>query len=102
MKIRARLGRWFQRCIHQYHNSEEDRSELCLSSNKISVSPDNSIGSNNQLSFTLTPAHGGAILTIRKYDERTDRNHYTNYIVRSDSDTAREIGQIVSMEMIKM
>jgi len=103
MKIRARLGRWFQRCIHQYHHdSESDRPELCISSNKVTAVGDNSIGSNNQLSFTLTPAHGGAVLTFRKYDERTDRNLYTNYIVRDDGDTAQEIGQIIAMEMIKL
>ena len=53
------------------------------------------------LRFTLMAAHGGAILQIRKYDNRTDRNLYNTYLIPDGDDIAERVGHIVSMELLR-
>lgn len=104
MKIRARLGKFFKNCIAKYHDSSEyDTPALAIASNKtLRVSENDEIASGNRMNFTVTPCHGGMVLTFRKYDDRKDQNHYVNYIITSESDYADEVGKIVAMEMIKL
>ena len=104
MKIRARLGKFFKNCIAKYHDSSEySTPELNIASNKtLRVSENDEIASGNRMNFTVTPAHGGMVLTFRKYDDRKDQNHYVNYIISDNQDVAEEVGKIIAMEMMKL
>lgn len=53
------------------------------------------------LRFTITPARGGIILTVRNYDKRNDRHFYTAHVLHDDQNIAEGVAQIVSMELLR-
>lgn len=53
------------------------------------------------LRFTITPARGGIILTVRNYDKRNDRHFYTAHVLHDDQNIADGVAQIVSMELLR-
>ena len=55
----------------------------------------------SSLRFTVTPARGGVILTVRNYDKRQDRHFYTAHVLHDDQNIAEGIAQIVSMELLR-
>jgi hypothetical protein len=48
------------------------------------------------------PAQGGTIVQIRHYDRKTDRNNNITHIIPDGEDIAERIGQIVSMELLRV
>jgi hypothetical protein len=54
------------------------------------------------LRFTIMKANGGVILQSRTYDRRKDENNTSTYIIGEDEPYAERIGQIVSMEILKL
>jgi hypothetical protein len=48
------------------------------------------------------PAIGGTLVQIRNYDSRKDRTDTSTYIITMDEDVATRIGQIVSLELLKV
>lgn len=69
-----------------------DRDEKCTAEN---------FGSQNGFTFQVYPGRGGAVVKRTKYDVRSDRHDCTLYIVSNEDDTAKAIGEIVSMEMMR-
>lgn len=53
------------------------------------------------LRFDITSARGGIILSMRHYDDRTDRTHYQNYVIPDGEDVAQSVAHIVSMELLR-
>ena len=62
---------------------------------------DNSIDIDG-LAFNVMAAQGGVILQSRKYERKTDRHSYSTYIINDDEDVAVRIGQIISIELLKL
>ena len=54
------------------------------------------------LRFNVMPAQGGTIVQIRHYDRKTDRNNNITHIIPDGEDVAERIGQIVSMELLRV
>ena len=53
--------------------------------------------------FTVMPAEGGTIVQMRTYDRRKDEQHSKTYVIPdTEQDIAHRIGQIVSLEMMKL
>lgn len=53
------------------------------------------------LRFTVMPARGGTIVQLRSFDIKHDRHEYTTYVIPDGEDIAKEIGSIVSVELMK-
>jgi hypothetical protein len=53
------------------------------------------------LSFNVMSATGGTVVQIRSYDLRTDRNNNITYVIPDGEDIATQLGQIVSMELLR-
>ena len=53
------------------------------------------------LSFNVMPAQGGTVVQIRNYDCKTDRNNTITYVIPAGEDIATQLGQIVSMEILR-
>ena len=53
------------------------------------------------LRFTVMPARGGTIVQLRNYDSKNDRHTYATYVIPDGEDISKEIGNIVSMELIR-
>ena len=54
------------------------------------------------LRFNVMPAQGGTIVQIRHYDRKTDRHNNITHIIPDGEDVAERIGQIVSMELLRV
>lgn len=54
------------------------------------------------LRIQITPARGGSVLCINRYDSKKDRNNRTVYIIKEDNnDVNQQIAEIITMEMYK-
>jgi len=51
--------------------------------------------------FHITPARGGLIMTVSRYDERTDRMAMNIHVIHDDENVSEVISQIVSMELLQ-
>jgi hypothetical protein len=54
------------------------------------------------LSFNVMPAQGGTVVQIRCYDRKTDRNNHITHVIPDGEDISERIGQIVSMELLRV
>jgi hypothetical protein len=53
--------------------------------------------------FSVMVAEGGTIVQMRTYDRRRDESHNKTYVIPdTEQDIAHRIGQIVSLEMMKL
>lgn len=53
--------------------------------------------------FSVMVAEGGTIVQMRTYDRRKDESHLKTYVIPdTEQDIAHRIGQIVSLEMMKL
>jgi hypothetical protein len=55
----------------------------------------------NTLRFNVTPARGGIVLTVKHYDRKRDEDHCTVHVLHDGQDLAKDIGEIVSMELLR-
>lgn len=51
--------------------------------------------------FSVTPANGGVVVTVRTYDKLKDRSKETIHVIHEDTDYAKAVGDIVAMEILK-
>ena len=54
------------------------------------------------LNFTLTPATGGIIVAVKRYDAKRDRQITALHIINEDQDVATELGKIAVLELYKI
>lgn len=59
-------------------------------------------GNIDSLNFSITPAQGGIIMSVRHYDRKQDRSYTRLYIINDDADFATEIGRLAAMEVLKL
>ena len=48
------------------------------------------------------PARGGTVVQIRQYDRQKDRSNVVTHVIPDGEDIAHAVGQIVSMELIRV
>ena len=51
--------------------------------------------------FSVTPATGGVVVTVRTYDKLKDRSKETVHVIPDDTDYAKAVGDLVAMEILK-
>ena len=54
------------------------------------------------LNIQVKSAIGGKIVIFRSYDERTDRNSYSTYLVPDTEVFQESLGKIITMESLKL
>ena len=92
------MKNWIRNKLHRFIFPQEEAEagpRLRTSEDELGYHDDNSI------KFQITSARGGLILSMRHYDNRTDRSSYTNYVISDAADPTEEIAKIVSMEMLR-
>ena len=76
-----------------------DRNMATMSSSKLSVSSESDWG--DGLNIQVHTAHGGKIITFRKYDRKSDRNNNNVYLIPDDRDFERELGKLITLEAMR-
>jgi hypothetical protein len=54
-----------------------------------------------RMNFNVMPAFGGVVISINNYDHKTGRHTENLHVIHDDEDVATNIGQIVSLELLK-
>jgi hypothetical protein len=76
---------------------EEDYPEK-----NVAISSDpGQIEESNTLRFTVTPARGGIIVQVRKYDRKNDDNIYVTHVIHDDEHVSERVAELVSMELLR-
>ena len=65
----------------------------------VSMSADSDWG--DGLNIQVHAAHGGKIVTFRKYDRKSDRSNNQVYLIPDDRDFERELGKLITMESMR-
>ncbi len=65
----------------------------------VSMSPESDWG--DGLNIQVHAAHGGRIITFRKYDRKTDRSNNQVYLIPDDRDFERELGKLITLEAMR-
>lgn len=90
---------WIRTKLHNFifpsNQGLEKAERIVSSSEELGYQDDHSIR------FQVSPARGGIILSMRKYDHHKDQNYFSNYVIPDTQDAAEEIAKIVSMELLR-
>ena len=54
------------------------------------------------LNIQVKSAIGGKIVIFRSYDERTDRNSYSTYLIPDSENFQESLGKIITLESLKL
>lgn len=55
----------------------------------------------NPMNITLYNAVGGRIIKFHRYDRKIDETYETLYLIKSDEDFEKALGQYIALEAIK-
>lgn len=77
----------------------DDESELVPS--RLSVTSNDDIQEDNTLRFTVTPARGGIIVSVRNYNRKRDTSENTVHVIHDDEDVAKHVSEIVSLSLLR-
>lgn len=90
------LKRW----IRNWLNSDDQYTDIPIGRKSAKVSVNESFEDNSTVSFHITGARGGLIVTAHHYDTKTD-HHYTNkHVIFNDANVTENIASIITMEMM--
>jgi hypothetical protein len=70
-------------------------------SNEVIRAESDQIEESNTLRFTVTPARGGVIVQVRKYDHKNDDSFYVTHVIHDDENIGESVAHIVSMELLR-
>jgi hypothetical protein len=79
--------------------NEPELYDRSMSSAKVSMSPESDWG--DGLNIQVHSAHGGRIVTFRKYDRKSDRSNNQVYLIPDDRDFERELGKLITLEAMR-
>lgn len=92
---------FLKRMIIKWARDDEDDCIPTATTARLRVSSTSSVEMDRSIHFQVLPAVGGAVVQIRKYDNRKDENHYSTYVIPEGQDIAKEVGNIVSLEILR-
>lgn len=102
MRKRGIKMKWLKTKLRKWLIDDgSNQVEYAVSGNKISIGIRDE-PSIDGLRFVVMRATGGIILQSRTYDRRKDDERNTTYIITDDEPVAERVGQIVSMEILKL
>jgi len=89
---------WLKLKLRRWVNSAQD----IYINEPVAVSRGASAVEMEGLSFNVMPARGGTVVQIRHYDRKTDRTNNVTHVIPDGDDIADRIGQIVSLELLRV
>jgi hypothetical protein len=96
---------WLKKIVIKWVKEDWDESSNKLGSGlKIRPAPNVTMDIDDypeSVRFDLSPAVGGRILTIRRYDRQRDRSENTVYVIPAGEDVGARVAKIVNLELLK-
>mgnify|MGYP006276936583 FL=1 len=56
---------------------------------------------NDGISFHIKTVIGGRLVTVRSYDNRTDRSDHRTYVITDEQEFDHELGKIITLESMR-
>jgi len=91
---------WLRNRLHQFLYPSDEMSQP-VGTATAKYHSGNRIESASEIQFTISAARGGLIVCVRSYDKQRDRHDYVNHIIHDDEDVAKNVADIVSVELMK-
>jgi len=92
------IWRYIRNKLRNVNEPEEVRA-MGSKYSTVSVSSEGDWG--DGLNIQVHSAHGGRIITFRKYDRKLDRNNNQVYLIPDDKDFERELGKLITLEAMR-
>lgn len=92
------MRNWIRKKLHNFIFATG--TEATLSTAVVSADSD-SYQEDNTLRFTVTPARGGIIVSVRSYDRRKDDSYNTLHVIHDEEHVSERVAEIVSMELLR-
>ncbi len=93
------MRNWIRKKLHNFIFATSDDS---VAVSKSLVTADSSdVAEDNTLRFTVTPARGGIIVSVRSYDRRKDDTYNTLHVIHDEEQVSERVAEIVSMELLR-
>lgn len=92
------MTNWLRKKFKNFLYPDDD-SELVPS--RLSVTSNDDIQEDNTLRFTVTPARGGIIVSVRNYNRKRDTSENTVHVIHDDEDVAKHVSEIVSLSLLR-
>ena len=89
---------WLRRKLHYFIFATGAEAKL---STAVVSSDSDSFQEDNTSRFTVTPARGGIIVSVRNYDRRKDESYNTLHVIHDEEHVSERVAEIVSMELLK-
>lgn len=94
--------KWLKKKLRNWILNEESMSGINKEVNLVSREDDILGDVDNPFRFSIAKANGGYIVSTRRYNHRTDQKDGNVYVLSEDASLAEEIGNIVSIEALKL
>lgn len=91
-----KLRRWIRNWLTQ-----EENYGIGISVAQTDNYPRDSVGNEDSIKFTVTPANGGVLITTYSYNAKKGDNNTNLYIVHQDDEIAENITKIITLELLK-
>lgn len=91
--------RWLRNWLYSDHDQEVRLSSNTTAIRGISYSESRD---SDGIKFSLTSARGGAIVSVKHYDQVKDRHFETVYVIHEDDNFDQNLLNIINMERIKL
>jgi len=92
------MTNWLRRKLKNFLYPDNE-TELVPST--LSVTSGDDIQEDNTLRFTVTPARGGIIVSVRNYNRKRDTSENTVHVIHDDEDVAKHVSEIVSLSLLR-
>lgn len=96
-KEKPTMINWLRNKLRNFIYPQDNVTEA---NHSVGSDPD-LIEESNTLRFTVTPARGGVIVQVRKYDRKNDDHSYVTHVIHDDESVSERIAEIVSMELLR-
>ena len=89
---------WIRKKLHNFIFATGYEAKL---STAVVSADSNDVAEDNTLRFTVTPARGGIIVSVRSYDRRKDDTYNTLHVIHDEEHVSERVAEIVSMELLR-
>ena len=89
------FDRWLWKRVQRARNIEEEGSI------PSAIGTSDEVELHSTIRFNITPARGGSVVTVSRYDQRKDNNDRTVYVIDENTDIGKRVSEIVTMEMYR-
>ena len=97
-KIWARLVAWGWDYSYELDDRNIDQDREAFS---IAIDDDYGVDMDRALRFAILPARGGCVFEIRHCNLKTHKSETITHVIPEGSDVAREVGQIIAMQLLR-